>query len=375
MSDPKEGHEKDPEKNPPGRTALDQLEQVSRILLVPVTIPIVGALFVFLGNDLINRRQNVVEQKKIDLEYVKVAKDVVSSVTPNADPILINWAYTVLFSLSPVPVAKEDIEELAKRRVPLPSSTPPTVVGGVSSSVKEWPWLVSIYLKENDAFYCNGALIAPKIVLSTANCVVSSEAAELEVKTAVEDRGHVRTDRSIPVAKTIVHPTCSGNPEKDDIALLELETALPGPFVAISSQPSADPKIGEYVRAAVFNFQSEPGNLDQITVPIVDGAKCALAYQKYHIQIASEATICAGFEHGGAAACPGSGSAGAPVVVQDSAGRKYQVGIVALGPNPGPNCEGAGAAYGVYTRISSYADWIRNAVPSVLTEPASEARR
>jgi secreted trypsin-like serine protease len=84
-----------------------------------------------------------------------------------------------------------------------------------------------------------------------------------------------------------------------------------------------------------------------------------------------EGNLCAGFEHGGASACPGTGSAGGPLAVFNGAGRKYQVGIVSLGED----CSIPGAAYGVYTRVSSYADWIRQIVPNVVTEPMTEVGR
>jgi secreted trypsin-like serine protease len=53
------------------------------------------------------------------------------------------------------------------------------------------------------------------------------------------------------------------------------------------------------------------------------------------------------------------------------AGRKYQIGIVSLGED----CSSRGATYGVYTRVSSYADWIRKIVPNVLSEPVTEVKQ
>jgi secreted trypsin-like serine protease len=58
-------------------------------------------------------------------------------------------------------------------------------------------------------------------------------------------------------------------------------------------------------------------------------------------------------------------------VLLSGAGRKYQIGIVSLGED----CSVPGAVYGVYTRVSSYADWIRQVVPNVLSEPTTEVKR
>jgi secreted trypsin-like serine protease len=83
-----------------------------------------------------------------------------------------------------------------------------------------------------------------------------------------------------------------------------------------------------------------------------------------------DGTFCAGFEHGGAGACAQRG-AGGPAVLLNSAGRKYEVGIVSLGPD----CNSPGESYGVYTSVSSHADWIRKTVPNLAGEQASGDRR
>jgi trypsin len=366
MSSPKEGPEVANEKRPAqAPRMLDKLEQISRIS-VPIMIPVVIALIGYFGNDLLNARQNVIEQKKIDLEYVKIAKDIASNVKAETDTRIVNWAYQTLFQLSPVKVSQEDVDDLSKRRVPLPSSTPPTVLGGASSSVADWPWLVSLY--EEGDFVCNGTLIAPRMVLSTAHCVSRRQRANFEVATATEDGKSLRTDRRIPVTKIVVHPAFSRDTEKNDIAILELGTALPPPFATISAQRSADPKVGVLAMVAAFDFRSKVGNLLQSAILIVDNATCTATYPD---TFALEGTICAGFEHGGAIACPGTGSAGGPLVVLNSAGLKYQIGIVSLGQD----CSRRGAAYGVYTRVSSYTGWIKQVVPDVLSEPMIQVKR
>src|SRR5262249_22043177 len=63
--------------------------------------------------------------------------------------------------------------------------------------------------------------------------------------------------------------------------------------------------------------------------------------------------ICAGLEEGGKDSC--QGDSGGPLIMNDANGCPWQVGIVSWG-------EGCAErkAYGVYTRISHYADWIQN---------------
>jgi secreted trypsin-like serine protease len=59
------------------------------------------------------------------------------------------------------------------------------------------------------------------------------------------------------------------------------------------------------------------------------------------------------------------GSAGAPLVIKDSGGLNYQIGVLGYGPD----CAGADTRNDIYTRISPYADWIKKIVPDVLSEP------
>jgi trypsin len=366
MSNPEDDSEVVNEKRPaqvPG--LLDKLEQISRIS-VPIMIPVVIAIIGFFGNELLNARQNTIEQKKIDLEYVKIAKDVVSNLKADSDPLIVNWAYQTLFQLSPIKVSSKDIDDLSKRRVPLPSSSPPTVLGGASSSIVDWPWLVSVNMAGR--FICNGTLIAPTMVLSTAFCVTRGQPANYEVAIPADDGKNVKIGTPIPVTKIVLHPEFSKDTGKNDIAILELGKALPPPFATISAQSSADPKAGALALVAAVDFRSQPGNLLQTAIPIADDATCA---GRYGDKSAREGTICAGFERGGASACPGTGSAGGPLVVLSGAGRKYQIGIVSLADD----CSVPGAAYGLYTRVSSYADWIKQVVPNVLSEPMTGVKR
>lgn len=236
----------------------------------------------------------------------------------------------------------------------------PVVLGGIRSSTADWPWLVSVFMAGR--FICNGTLVSQTTVLSAANCVARGQPTNFEVVTATDDGKYLKIDRRAPVAKIILHPAYSEETGKNDIAVLELGIALPPPFATISAQRSADPKAGALALVGSLDFRSKPGNLLQSSVPILDDATCVA-------KSVPEGAICAGFEHGGAGACPRTGSAGAPLAVFSDRGQKYQVGIVSLA-----DCSIPEAAYGVYTRISLYVDWIKQVVPALLTEPTTEVK-
>jgi secreted trypsin-like serine protease len=348
---------------------LDKLEQISKIS-VPVMIPLVVALIGYVGSDLLNARQNVIEQKKVDLEYVKIAKDIVANVKPETDARIVNWAYQTLFQLSPVKVAQEDVNDLSDRRVPLPTANQQGVVGGISSPKAEWPWVVGLSAVQHPLLiFCNGTLIGPRTVLTAAHCVSTTPPQKITIVNPFEDGKEFRIGRSIPVTKIIVHPNFVSLPQSStiqhNIALLELGVALPPPFAPISLQKSSDPPPGSPAWVAAFDtVSSQKINLLQATIPIVDPQTCAATYGDK----VSAGDICAGFRGGGVDTC--AGSSGGPLAVLNSMGKKYQVGIISWG-------EGCAQPekYGVYTRVSSYADWIKQTVPGVVSEAPISAYR
>src|SRR5262249_19625922 len=74
---------------------------------------------------------------------------------------------------------------------------------------------------------------------------------------------------------------------------------------------------------------------------------------RYADAVIGAGQLCAGLEDGGRDSC--QGDSGGPLIMTDADGCPWQVGIVSWG-------EGCAEtrAYGVYTRISHYADWIQS---------------
>ena len=232
-------------------------------------------------------------------------------------------------------------------------------------SVANWPSLVSI--STTDGIICTGAVIAPTAVLSAANCVHQQEPTHYQVMTVANDGNHIKLGDPIPVSKIDINPeyTHSGRWPQNDIAILELGMKLPPPFAKISAQRSSDPKAGDLAWVGIIDFQSAPATFLKGSVAIWDDATCAV---KSGLQgSALEKIICAGSEHTRAGVCPPSGSAGGPLLISNRADRKLQIGFVSAA-----NCNDPEAAYGIYTRISSYADWIKKVAPDAFTEPAPE---
>jgi len=88
--------------------------------------------------------------------------------------------------------------------------------------------------------------------------------------------------------------------------------------------------------------------LQETQVPIVNNTVCDDAYVRNHVT--EEAMLCAGYAEGGIDACQGD-SGGPLICVEDN--QPVLRGVVSWGIG----CARRGL-YGVYTRTSSYIDWV-----------------
>jgi len=222
------------------------------------------------------------------------------------------------------------------------------VVGGTVAKKENWPWVVALLV--NGSPVCNATLIAPDAVLTAELCVDRLELGELRVY-----RDLPGGPDAVGVSEIIVRPQPAGR-SRVNVAVLKLSSKLAGPF-AILSTGATDPADGILALATVYDLRDRlPATLLQVAVPVGNQARCAQQYQ----EIGKE-NICAGFIEGGADAC--QGSSGGPLSVHNAKGSKYQIGIVAYGRG----CAKPDS-FGVYARVSFFADWIKSIVPSVKFE-------
>ena len=90
-----------------------------------------------------------------------------------------------------------------------------------------------------------------------------------------------------------------------------------------------------------------PDRLRAVDLPIVDNATCREVYSGR----IGAGQVCAGYEQGTMDSC--QGDSGGPLVVPGGPTGWTQIGVVSFGRG----CAQPGA-YGVYTRVSTYIDWI-----------------
>lgn len=218
-------------------------------------------------------------------------------------------------------------------------------------------------------YFCAGALVAPRWILTAAHCFHNPRGARigrqgLAAEVGASWLGEVPVEAQVAIARIVVHPDYDPQSQDNDIALVELVEEA-GPLIAEVAAPraAADPDhatvlgFGSFyegrLAANALSRSGEPASqvsdrLRQAVVRLVDPAACAA-----RLGAGGAATgayqICAGA--GPDATCVGD--SGAPLVVEGADRTDRVAGIVSFGSGCATQ-----RPVTVYTRVSAYAGWI-----------------
>ncbi|KAG5319674.1 TMPS9 protease, partial [Pseudoatta argentina] len=243
----------------------------------------------------------------------------------------------------------------------LPRFTGPSsaqVVGGKEAPVGDYPFIASLQMF--NSHFCAGSIINNKWVLTAGHCANAGSLNFLRVKVGKHNmQKNESTEQTVQVAQAYIHENYKSDVGPYDIALLKLATPLKltKEIQAIELPPPESEPTGEawlcgWGSISTGRYPIMPDKLQHVKMEFLDLITCHESIERLiGFSPVHETNVCTGPLYDQISAC--SGDSGGPLISR--IGQKpVLIGIVSWGIIP---CGSAGAP-SVYTKVSSFIEWI-----------------
>ncbi|XP_012230034.2 trypsin-1 [Linepithema humile] len=247
----------------------------------------------------------------------------------------------------------------------LPYGLEPRITDGEDAVPGEFPYQVSVQYGLPPilpfSHICGGSILNENHVITAAHCIINRLG-----KLRVIAGKHVlleteSTEQVVDVAKSYVHEKYPGGVAPYDIAVLKLSTHLifNERVSAVNLPQQNEVRIGNVVLSGWGSTSKNllptfPKVLQKATIPLLDNQSCLKKLEKVGFLQLYDSQICTDAVKETSACFKDSGS---PLVQFDD-NNSTQLGIVSWVVYP---C-GVSGSPSVYTRVSSYVDWIKHIV-------------
>ncbi|XP_030840486.1 enteropeptidase-like isoform X2 [Strongylocentrotus purpuratus] len=234
------------------------------------------------------------------------------------------------------------------------SEVQPRIIGGTYAEMGEFPWIGSLRTLKGD-LQCGATLVNEYWAVTAAHCTgVYDEIVFGDIKIDTESNYSVTPN----IAQIIDHPNYFSTRGGDDITLIRFSEPVEiNDYVRPICLPSNVSETQIYRRCyaagwgiIVFDGEDASNDLLKVLLKSVENDACGEIYDDI---IPSK--ICAGYSTGGYDSC--QGDSGGPLACEGADGRWHLVGITSYGTG----CGDPGFP-GVYTRVSSFLDFIEDTI-------------
>ncbi|XP_019892254.1 brachyurin-like [Musca domestica] len=271
--------------------------------------------------------------------------------------------FLIILSLIVATVSAGIVPPIQERLPAIPVMPLPEFEGRITNGefarAGQFPYQVGLSLAfGKDTFWCGGTLISNRWILTAAHCTDGADGVTIYLG-AIDVRNHnEKGQQRIYSSKSyiIVHEQWNGQTMANDISLIKMPVIIDfndriQPAVLPKKNGQYSSYEGELVWASGWGRDSDEASsisqfLRYIEVPVMKQSTC----NTYYLGSISEKMICISTK-GKKSTC--NGDSGGPLVYKQD-GENVVIGATSFGIKLG--CESGWP--GVFTRVTSYLDWI-----------------